>query len=154
MAFVYILRCSDDSYYVGSTRTSLEARVAEHNAGKYRGHTWNRRPVKLVYHETFANITDAIAAERQLKGWSRAKKEALMNGDMPALQTEPRSARQGFPEHLSRRTLLRAPQDEVRRYFKNLILRRRRAPSRRMLGKSSPRTSRSSGPSEGRRRET
>ena len=88
--------------------------MAEHNAGKYRGHTWNRRPVKLVYHETFANITDAIAAERQLKGWSRAKKEALMNGDMPALQTGPRSARQGFPEHPSRRTLLRAPQDEVR----------------------------------------
>ena len=85
-AFVYTLRCSDGSYYVGSTRSSLEARVAEHNAGTFRGYTWSRRPVELVFHESFERITDAIAAERQLKGWSRAKKEALINGDTAVLQ--------------------------------------------------------------------
>ena len=85
-AFVYILRCSDGSYYVGSTRSSLEARVAEHNAGTFRGYTWSRRPVELVFHESSERITDAIAAERQLKGWSRAKKEALINGNTAVLQ--------------------------------------------------------------------
>jgi putative endonuclease len=85
-AFVYILRCSDGGYYVGSTRSSLEARVAEHNAGTFRGYTWSRRPVELVFHESFEKITDAIAAERQLKGWSRAKKEALINGNTAVLQ--------------------------------------------------------------------
>jgi predicted GIY-YIG superfamily endonuclease len=83
-AFVYILRCSDGSYCVGSTRSSLEARVAEHNAGTFRGYTWRRRPVELVFHESSERITDAIAAGRQLKGWSRAKKEALINGDTSA----------------------------------------------------------------------
>ena len=95
-AFVYILRCSDGSYYVGTTRTSLEARVAEHNAGTHRGYTWNRRPVELVFHEPFDRITDAIAAERKLKGWSRAKKEALIRGDFPALkQAAKRKTRSG-----------------------------------------------------------
>jgi putative endonuclease len=83
-AFVYILRCSGGSYCVGSTRSSLEARVAEHNAGNFRGYTWSRRPVELVFHESSERITDAIAAGRQLKGWSRAKKEALINGDTSA----------------------------------------------------------------------
>ena len=83
-AFVYILRCSVGSYHVGSTRSSLEARVAEHNAGTFRGYTWSRRPVELVFHESSERITDAIAAGRQLKGWSRAKKEALINGDTSA----------------------------------------------------------------------
>ena len=80
-AFVYILRCLDGSYYVGSTRDSLEARVAEHNSGFYGGYTMRRRPVELVWSQDFDRITDAIAAERQLKGWSRAKKEALIAGD-------------------------------------------------------------------------
>ncbi len=84
-AFVYILRCTDGSYYVGSTRGTLENRVNEHNAGIYGGYTKSRRPVQLVFHETFDRITDAIAAERQLKGWRRAKKEALIRGDVDAL---------------------------------------------------------------------
>ena len=83
-AFVYILRCSDGSYHVGSTRSSLEARVAEHNAGTFRGYTWSSRPVVFVFHESSERITDAIAAGRELKGWSRAKKEALINGDASA----------------------------------------------------------------------
>jgi len=79
-AYLYILRCRDGAYYVGATRNSLEARVAEHNAGTFDGFTSLRRPVELVFHQEFDRITDAIAAERQVKGWRRAKKEALIAG--------------------------------------------------------------------------
>jgi len=85
-AFVYILRCSDGSYYVGSMRDTLERRVNEHNAGVYPGYTKSRRPVELVFHQEFQWITEAIAAERRLKGWSRAKKEALIAGDFERLK--------------------------------------------------------------------
>jgi putative endonuclease len=86
-AYVYMLRCADGSYYVGSTRKSLEARVAEHNAGGFGGYTAGLRPVVLVFHQEFDRITDAIAAERQVKGWNRAKKEALIRGDFNSLRT-------------------------------------------------------------------
>jgi putative endonuclease len=77
-----MLRCSDGSYYVGSaTGDDLSKRIAEHDAGAYPGYTFTRRPVTLIWSEHFERITDAIAAERQLKGWSRAKKEALIRGD-------------------------------------------------------------------------
>ena len=85
-AYLYILRCADGSYYAGIARSSLEQRVAEHNAGAYGGYTAKRRPVTLVFSQWFDRITDAIAAERQVKGWSRAKKEALMRGDFSSLQ--------------------------------------------------------------------
>jgi putative endonuclease len=55
--------------------------VAEHNAGKYEGYTHSRRPVQLAWSDHFDRITDAIAVERKIKGWSRAKKEALIAGD-------------------------------------------------------------------------
>ena len=84
-AYVYILRCADGSYYVGSTRASLEARIAEHNAGTFGGYTARRRPVVLLFHQEFARIEDAIATERQIKGWTPAKKEALIQGDFAAL---------------------------------------------------------------------
>jgi putative endonuclease len=84
-AYVYILRCADGSYYVGSTRASLEQRIAQHNTGALGGHTARRRPVTLAFHQEFDRITDAIAAERQLKGWTRAKKAALIAGDFAAL---------------------------------------------------------------------
>jgi putative endonuclease len=84
-AIVYILRCADGSYYVGITRGTLDDRVAQHSAGNYDGYTARRRPVILVFAQEFERITDAIAAERQLKGWSRAKKEALIRGDYDAL---------------------------------------------------------------------
>jgi putative endonuclease len=80
-AFLYILECADASYYVGTARSSLEQRVAEHNAGTFGGYTAQRRPVTLVFSQWFDHITEAIAAERQVKGWSRAKKEALIRGD-------------------------------------------------------------------------
>jgi putative endonuclease len=95
-AYLYILRCSDGSYYVGTTRGDLSQRISEHNAGTFRGYTWNRRPVELAYSENFQQITDAIAAERRIKGWSRAKKEALIQGDFPALrQAAKRKTRSG-----------------------------------------------------------
>jgi len=81
-AYVYMLRCSDRSYYVGSaTGDDLTKRIAEHNTGVYEGYTSLRRPLTLVWSEHFEVITDAIAAERKIKGWSRAKKEALIKSD-------------------------------------------------------------------------
>ena len=74
-AWLYILRCSDGSYYVGTTRTSLEARVVQHNAGAFQGYTLTRRPVELIFSQWFDRITDAIENERKLKKWSRAKKQ-------------------------------------------------------------------------------
>ena len=85
-AFLYILRCSDGSYYIGTTRAALETRIAEHNAGTLGGYTSTRRPVTLVYSQWFDRITDAIENERKLKRWSRAKKEALIKGDFEALR--------------------------------------------------------------------
>jgi len=85
-AWLYMLRCADGSYYVGTARVALEQKVAEHNAGHYRGYTANRRLVTLVFSQWFERISDAIAAERQVKGWSRVKKEALMRGDFEGLK--------------------------------------------------------------------
>ncbi len=80
--YVYMLRCADGSFYVGSTTgTDLSRRVDQHNAGTYPGYTSSRRPVILVWPQHFDRITDAIETERQLKGWSRAKKKALINSD-------------------------------------------------------------------------
>ena len=75
---VYILRCSDGSYYTGLTKQPIEARIWEHNAGTYEGYTAKRRPVELVFTESYDRILDAIARERQIKGWNRQKKEALI----------------------------------------------------------------------------
>ena len=83
MAWVYILQCADGSYYTGMTRgEEPDGRLSEHllklSPGAY---TASRLPVKLVYSEYFDPISDAIFAERKIKGWSRAKKEALIRGD-------------------------------------------------------------------------
>jgi len=81
-AWVYMLRCSDGSYYTGSHRgPDAGFRLAQHQAGDGGDYTSRRRPVELVWAENFVWITDAIACERQIKGWSRAKKEALIKGD-------------------------------------------------------------------------
>ena len=85
-AHVYMLRCADGSYYVGSARLGLDRRVNEHNEGVYGGYTSTRRPVVLVWAEHFEVITDVIPVERQIKRWSRAKKEALIRGDFAAIQ--------------------------------------------------------------------
>ena len=81
MAFyAYILRCSDGSYYVGHT-DDIEYRLAQHQQGTLGGYTAKRRPVELVWTDMFPSRDDAFFAERKLKGWSRAKKEALIVGD-------------------------------------------------------------------------
>jgi putative endonuclease len=105
-AWVYILRCADGSYYVGSARGTLEHRIAEHEAGICAGYTASRRPVRLVFAQEFDRITDAVAAERQIKGWSRAKKEALIAGDMARLKAlsrrrRPYPSRRGSPNRSS-----------------------------------------------------
>jgi putative endonuclease len=82
-AYLYILCRADGSYYVGTTRKSVEERVSEHNAGLHGGYTMTRRPVTLAFAEYFEIITDAIAAERQI--WSRAKKAALVEGELNRL---------------------------------------------------------------------
>jgi putative endonuclease len=79
-AWLYILLCADGSYYTGTTRTDLEIRLAQHQSGHFGGYTATRLPVALVYSEYFDRIVDAIAAERRIKGWSRAKKAALIAG--------------------------------------------------------------------------
>ncbi|WP_166300878.1 GIY-YIG nuclease family protein [Bradyrhizobium sp. 26S5] len=80
--YIYMLRCADNSYYVGSaTGDDLRPRIEQHNAGTFPGYTYNRRPVVLVWSEYFDRVTDGIAAERQIKGWGRAKKEALIKSD-------------------------------------------------------------------------
>lgn len=83
---VYMLRCADGSYYVGIAREDLMRRVAEHQSGTYAGHTSRRRPVELVWAREFPRFDEAIAFERQIKGWSRAKKDALIRGDFDALR--------------------------------------------------------------------
>jgi len=65
-AYLYILRCADGSYYVGSTRDSLEKRVAEHQAGALDGYTARRQPVALVFHQHFERTEDAVLAARQV----------------------------------------------------------------------------------------
>jgi putative endonuclease len=87
MPFMYILRCSDGSFYVGSTR-DLERRVSSHNEGEGVKYTARRRPVTLVYHEEFSRIDEAFAREKQVQNWSRAKRIALIEGrfeDLPGL---------------------------------------------------------------------
>lgn len=81
MLFVYILKCSDKSYYVGVTN-DINNRLNQHNEGTdQKSYTYSRKPVELVYFELIENNLAAIAREKQLKGWSRAKKEALIEGN-------------------------------------------------------------------------
>jgi putative endonuclease len=85
-ASIYILRCADGSYYTGVTRRSVDERVSEHALGLDEGcYTFRRRPVTLVHAEHYSRIVDAVATERRIKGWSRAKKEAYIRGDYAAL---------------------------------------------------------------------
>ena|SRR5689334_25188158 len=77
-AFLYVLGCADDSYYVGTTRGALETRLGEHNAGHYGGFTAKRRPVRLLFAQEFDRISDAIAAERQVKGWRWADRKSVV----------------------------------------------------------------------------
>ena len=84
--YVYILQCKDGFYYTGITN-KLEKRIAEHNEGKdIFSFTYKRRVVALKYFERFTDVKQAIAREKQLKGWSGAKKEALFSEDYNLLK--------------------------------------------------------------------
>jgi len=83
--YVYILQCSDGSYYTGVTN-DVERRFYEHQEGLIEGcYTHNKRPLKLMYVEEFTDIVEAISREKQIKGWTRKKKEALIAGDFEKL---------------------------------------------------------------------
>jgi putative endonuclease len=83
--YVYILRCNDGSYYVGST-TNLEERVRQHNDDVLgAAYTRRRRPVRLIWHAEFSSIAEAYAVEKQVQGWSRRKREAFMRGEFELL---------------------------------------------------------------------
>ncbi|MCB0587836.1 MAG: GIY-YIG nuclease family protein [Phaeodactylibacter sp.] len=82
--YMYILECADGSYYTGSTK-DMERRLAQHQAGEGANHTRKRLPVKLVYFETFSRIDKAFYREKQVQGWSRKKKEALINSQFEEL---------------------------------------------------------------------
>ncbi|MCB0459693.1 MAG: GIY-YIG nuclease family protein [Flavobacteriaceae bacterium] len=83
--YVYILECIDGTYYTGIT-SDLDQRLMEHISGKYTGsYTFNRRPVKLVFYSEFTDPGLAISKEKQIKKWSKLKKQALISGDYEAL---------------------------------------------------------------------
>lgn len=87
MPYMYILKCADDSFYTGST-INLERRLWEHQNGLGANHTKRRLPVTLVFCEEFAHVDEAFYREKQVQGWSRAKKQALIEGryeDLPML---------------------------------------------------------------------
>jgi len=83
--YTYILLCSDGSYYTGSTN-DLERRMEEHQSGQGANHTKKRQPVTLIYYEEFDRIDDAFFREKQIQGWSRDKKEALIESDTNMLK--------------------------------------------------------------------
>ena len=92
MPHMYMLRCSDGSYYVGSAR-NLDERMAQHASGNGGDYTAKRLPVTLVFAQEFERIDDAYVMEKRVQGWSRAKREALTEGrfnDLPALSKKPR----------------------------------------------------------------
>jgi tRNA/rRNA methyltransferase len=93
--WAYILRCSDSLYYTGHT-DNLESRVAQHQSGGIPGFTQSRRPVELMWSQEFPSRTEALAAELQIKNWSKAKKEALFRGDWEAVSS---AAKKGFPRY-------------------------------------------------------
>ncbi len=91
--FIYILKCFDDSYYVGVT-SNLSRRIQEHQVGKYRNsYTFKRRPIRLVYFEEYNDVRIAISREKQIKKWSRPKKEALIKNKFDKL---PNLSKKGF----------------------------------------------------------
>jgi len=86
MWFIYILRCADDSLYIGETN-DISGRVARHNHGRAAAYTATRRPVRVVYTEKYSNRLECLCRERQLKRWTRAKKEALIAGHKRLLKS-------------------------------------------------------------------
>jgi len=85
VAYTYILRCSDGSYYTGSTK-NLEQRLWQHQNAQGANHTKVRLPVELIYSEYYERVDEAFAREKQIQKWSRKKKEALIEGNFEKLR--------------------------------------------------------------------
>ena len=85
MAYIYILRCENDELYVGSTN-DINDRVVRHKSGRGAVYTKHHKPEELIYTEEYETYQEAFKRERQIKGWSRAKKEALVAGDIEKLK--------------------------------------------------------------------
>ncbi len=81
---MYILRCANGAYYTGSTK-NLERRLQQHQNGVGANFTKKHLPVELVYYEEFQTISEAFYREKQVQGWNRKKKEALINGETSSL---------------------------------------------------------------------
>jgi putative endonuclease len=93
--YMYILECADGTYYTGST-IDIERRILQHQRGEGANHTKRRLPVELVYYEEFARIDQAFYREKQIQGWTRKKKEALIHGrekELPLLSKNHTSLR-------------------------------------------------------------
>ncbi len=102
MAWTYIVRCSDGSYYVGST-IDLERRISEHNSPDLgAAYTRRRRPVTLAWSAEFERIDEAYAYEKRLQGWNRRKREALIRGELSLLPDL--SRRSGVQRRRARRS--------------------------------------------------
>ncbi|HET6603197.1 MAG TPA: GIY-YIG nuclease family protein [Xanthomonadaceae bacterium] len=99
MFWAYLLRCADGSFYAGHT-DDLELRLAAHQAGEIEGYTQTRRPLELVWSQAFVTREEALAAERQIKGWRRRKKEALVAGDWDEIRRIAWGTRNPLPDHL------------------------------------------------------
>jgi len=97
--WAYMLKCADDSYYVGHT-DHLENRMSAHHSGIPTCYTTARRPVLLVWSQEFATREEALAAERQIKGWSRRKKEALVRQDWKKIRRLAWGTKNPLPAHL------------------------------------------------------
>lgn len=90
---IYILKCSDGTYYTGITK-DLDARIHEHQAGVHpEAYTYTRRPVELAWSIVTESYQEAFQWEHQIKGWNRAKKEALIHGDFDAIHEIVKSER-------------------------------------------------------------
>ena len=100
--WVYLLRCSDGSYYTGHT-DNLESRIAQHSSGAIPAcYTFSRRPIECVFSQEFPTREEALSSEQQIKGWSRKKKQAMIRGDWAEVSRLARSgARAAFFDGLS-----------------------------------------------------
>jgi len=109
--WVYILKCNDESYYAGVTN-NIDGRIWEHNNDLDKKHyTYKRRPVKLVYCEDYNDINSAITREKQIKGWSRKKKEALINSNFKEL-SKLSKGRKDDPKYIKRQEYIKFLRDK------------------------------------------
>jgi len=108
--WAYIVKCNDKSYYTGVTN-DIERRIWEHNNDQNKRHyTFKRRPVRLVYCEDYNDIYSAIAREKQIKGWCRKKKEALINGNFNEL-SKLAKGRKDDPKFINKQQYIKSLKD-------------------------------------------